>query len=149
MSNWYRCFWVLPLLAGCGARSMNATYDANTASPAPDVFQCLRERIPKIGFTQSSYDLDAQRITALRYDNKERRPDVQFRRLVDRLEFDVSPGSEGAVTKVTATARTFQELITQRGPTEQQENPSKTVTEAAQTLIDQCGTPVDSTKVPG
>ena len=136
MSNWYRCFWVLPLLAGCGARSMNATYGANTASPAPDVFQCLRERIPKVGFTQSSYDLDAQRITALRYDNKERRPDEQFRRLVDRLEFDVSPVSEGAVTKVTATARTFQELITQRGPTEQQENPSKPVTEAAQTLID-------------
>lgn len=149
MSNWYGFFWLLPLLAGCGARSLNATYDANTASPAPDVFQCLRERIPKVGFTQSSYDLDDQRITALRYNNKERRPDVQFRRLVDRLEFDVSPGSEGAVTKVTATARTFMELITQRGPTEQQENPSKTVTEAAQTLIDQCGTPVDSTKVPG
>ena len=149
MSNWYRCFWVLPLLAGCGARSMNATYDASTASPAPDVFQCLRERIPKVGFTQTSYNLDTQRITAQRYDYKERRPDVQFRRLVDRLEFDVGPGSEGAVTKVTTTAQTFQELITQRGPTEQQEKPSKTVTEAAQTLIDQCGTPVDSTKVPG
>ena len=148
-SNWYRSLWVLPLLAGCGGRSMNALYDVSTASPAPDVFQCLRERIPKVGFSQTSYDLDAQRLTAVRYDNESRRPDVQFRRLVDRLEFDVNPGSEGAVTKITATARTFQELSTQRGPTEQQENPSKTATEAARTLIDQCGTPVDSTKVPG
>jgi len=149
VSNWYRFFWVLPLLGGCGARSMNATYDANTASPAPDVFQCLRERIPKVGFTQTSYDLDAQRLTAQRYDDKARRPDVQFRRLVDRLEFDVGPGSEGAVTKLTVTAKTYAELTTQRGPTEQQEKPSRTVTETAQTLIDQCGTPVDSTKVPG
>lgn len=149
MSNRYRFFWVLPLLAGCGARSMNATYDASTATPAPDVFQCLRERIPKVGFTQTSYDLDEQRLTAQRYDNKARRPDVQFRRMVDRLEFDVSPGTEGVVTKVTATATTYAELTTQRGPTEEQEKPSKAVTEAAQTLIDQCGTPVDSTKVPG
>lgn len=149
MSNWFRFSWVLPLLAGCGARSMNATYDASTALPAPDVFQCLRERIPKVGFSQTSYDLDAQRLTAQRYDNNARRPDVQFRRVVDRLEFDVGPGSEGAVTKLVVTAKTYAELTTQRGPTEQQEKPSKTVTEAAQALIDQCGTPVDSTKVPG
>jgi hypothetical protein len=128
---------------------MNAIYDANSASPAPDVFQCLRERIPKVGFSQTSYDVDAQRITARRYDYKARRPDVQFRRLVDRLELDVGPGTEGAVTKVTTTAKTYIESTTQRGPTEEQTKPSTTVTEAAQTLIDQCGTPVDSTKVPG
>ena len=149
MSNWYRSLWVLPLLAGCGGRSLNAMYDVSTASPAPDVFQCLRERIPKVGFTQTSYDVDAQRLTAQRYDNKARRPDVQFRRLVDRVEIDVNPGSEGVVTRVTATAKTYRELTTQRGPTEEQEKPSKTATDAAQTLIDQCGTPVDSTKVPG
>jgi hypothetical protein len=65
---------------------------------------------------------------------------VRFHRLVDRLEIEAVPASGGsAMTQLTVTARTFAELATQRGPTEEQERPSETVRKAAQKIVERCG----------
>jgi hypothetical protein len=89
------------------------------------------------------------RITARRFDETVRRPDVTFRRLVDRLEIQVAPGTGNAVTNIAVDAKTFAEYNTHRGPTEEQEKTSTTAQTAAQTLIQKCSQPVDSTSVPG
>jgi hypothetical protein len=109
------------LLAGCtGAGSMNTMLSAASPSPVPDV---------------KDY-----RVTAKHYDEKVTRPDVRFHRLVDRLEVEAVPASGGgALTQLTVTARTFAELATHRGPTEEQERPSETVRDAAQKIVERCG----------
>src|SRR5919106_522674 len=88
-------------------------------------------------------------VTARKSDEKQRRPDVQFRRIVDRIEIDVGPASDGALTNITVDAKTFAELTTQRGPTEVQEKTSDTAREAGQTILQKCSQPVDSLSVPG
>ena len=117
--------------------------------PAPDAFECLRNQLKSVGFAQTSYDADEMRITARKYDETVRRPDVTFRRLVDRLEMQVAPGTGDAITNIAVDAKTFAEYNTHRGPTEEQEKTSTTAQTAAQTLIQKCSQPVDSTSVPG
>jgi hypothetical protein len=137
------------MLAACNNAPLARTLTATSPSPAPDVFQCAREQLKAIRFDQSSIDLEAQRVTARRYDEKARRPDVQFRRVVDRLEIEAVPSAEAGVTTLEVTARTFGEYTTQRGPTENQEKTSETALSAAQTILQQCSQPVDSLSVPG
>jgi hypothetical protein len=137
------------LLTGCSNAPLGRTLTATSPSPAPDVFQCARNQLKAVKFVQNSIDLDAQRITARRYDETVRRPDVQFRRIVDRLEIQALPAGEDAVTTLEITARTFGEYTTQRGPTETQEKTSDTVLAAAQTILQKCSRPVDSLSVPG
>jgi hypothetical protein len=129
------------LLAGCavGGGQLAHNTSAASAAPAPDAFECARNQIKAVGFTQSSYDTDELRLTARRNDETARRPDVQFRRMVDKLEVDVSPGSGGEMSRITVVARTFAELTTHRGPTEEEEKPSETVRAAAKTILDKCG----------
>jgi len=140
------------LLAGCAAGGKFAqSVSAASAAPAPDAFACARNQIKAVGFTQSSYDTDELRLTARKNDDTARRPDVQFRRMVDKLEIDVAPGSAGEVSRITVVARTFAELTTHRGPTEEEEKPSETVRAAAQTIVDKCGgevTPAAADSVP-
>jgi hypothetical protein len=113
------------------------------------VFQCARDQLKQIQFDQSSIDLDARRLNARRLDETVRRPDVQFRRVVDRLEIEATPSAEGPATTLEVTARTFGEYVTQRGPTETQEKTSERALSAAQTILQKCSQPVDSTSVPG
>ncbi len=136
-------------LVACNNAPMARTLTATSPSPAPDVFQCARNQLKAIRFDQSSIDLESQRVTARRYDEKTRRPDVQFRRIVDRLEIEAVPSGESAVTTLEVTARTFGEYTTQRGPTENQEKTSETALSAAQTIIQKCSQPVDSLSVSG
>ena len=72
------------------------------------------------------------RLTARKNDDKARRPDTQFRRVVDRIEFEVRPGTGGRVTEITGEAKTFAEYSTQRGPTEEQEKTSETAQHGGQ-----------------
>jgi hypothetical protein len=102
-----------------------------------------------VDFTQTSYDVEELRITARKFDLTQRRPDVQFRRIVDRLEIVVAPGTGEAMSTITVDAKTFAEYTTHRGPTEEQEKTSTTARSAAQTLLQRCSQPVDSTSVPG
>ena len=127
------------LLAGCAGGQLAQSLSTASAAPAPDAFACARDQIKAVDFTQSSYDTEELRVTARKHDESVRRPDVQFRRLVDRLEVDVDPGSAGEISRITVMARTFAELTTHRGPTEEEEKPSQAVRAAAQAIVDKCG----------
>ena len=128
------------MLAGCAAGGkLGHSVTAPSAAPAPDAFACAREQLKAVGFSQSSYDTDELRVTARRIDPDARRSDVQFRRNVDKLEIDVAPGSAGEMSRLTVVARTFAELTTHRGPTEEEEKASEAARQAAQTIVDKCG----------
>lgn len=130
----------LSLLAACGAATMESTLTAASPSPVPDVFACARQQVKALDFDQTSLDVKDYRLTARRYDEKVTRPDVRFHRLVDRLEIEAVPASEsGALTKLSVTARTFADVSTHRGPTEEQERASETVRTAAQKIVERCG----------
>jgi hypothetical protein len=143
------CLVAIGLLGACSNSPLAMTLTAPSPAPAPDVFQCARAQLKAIQFDQSSIDLNDQRLTARRYDLTARRPDVQFRRLVERLEIQAIPGDGQAMTTLKVTARTFAEYTTQRGPTEEQERTSETARDAAQTIVQKCVQPVDSLSVPG
>jgi hypothetical protein len=142
-------FFVGLALSGCGGAVRTTSLTGTSPAPAPDAFECLRNQLKPVGFAQTSYDTDELRITARKYDETTRRADVTFRRLVDRLEITVAPGTGDAVTNIAVDAKTFAEYNTHRGPTEEQEQTSTTARSAAQTLIQKCSQLVDSTSVPG
>jgi hypothetical protein len=122
---------------------------AASPAPTPDVFACARGQLKANRFDQTSIDVNDNRLTARKYDETVTRPDVSFRRLVDRLEIDVAPGAGGdTVTTVSVKARTFAETMNQRGPTETQERTSEGAKAAAQAIVDKCSHPVDSLRVP-
>jgi hypothetical protein len=130
------------LVGACGANRPLATSFAGTSpTPAPDAFTCVREQLKALGYTQTSYDTDHLRVAVRRYDENARRPDTQFRRMVHRIEADVDPGSGGAITAITITAKTFAEYTTQRGPTEVQELTDPQLQKDAQTVLNRCGAP--------
>lgn len=133
------CLAAMCLLVGCSGAPLATTLTVASPSPAQDVFQCARQQLKTIQFDQSSIDVNEQRLNARRFDETARRPDVQFRRVVDRLEIEALPSGGASVTTLKVTARTFAEYTTQRGPTEEQERTSETARQAAQTLIDRCG----------
>jgi hypothetical protein len=140
----------LALVAGCGGGApLATTISAPSPVPAPDAFSCLRNQLKTIGFSQQSYDQDELRLTARKIDEDTRRPDTQFRRMIDRIEFDVEPGTGGNITEIIGEASTFAEYSTERGPTEEQQKASETATNAVKTLIDKCKAPVDSIPTPG
>jgi hypothetical protein len=64
--------------------------------------------------------------------------------MIDRIEFQVRPGTGEAISEITGDAKTFAEYSTQRGPTEEQQKPSETAQQAVKTLIHKCSAPVDS-----
>jgi hypothetical protein len=146
----YRSLLITLLTAGCAGGQMTSSYMAASPSPTPNVFACVRGQLKANHFDQTSIDVDENRLTARKYDETVRRPDVTFRRLVDRLEIEVAPGAGGdSVTTLSVKARTFGETVNQRGPTEEQERTSETARVAAQSIVDKCSRPVDSLSVPG
>lgn len=134
-------------LAACAGAALASTLSRTTPVPPPDAFACVQKELKQVGFAQTSYDTDELRVTARKFNESARRPDVQFRRLVDRIEVQVSPEADGT-TRLTAEAATFAELTTQRGPTEEQEKTSETARAAAEAVLQHCSAPVDSTRVP-
>jgi hypothetical protein len=142
------CLVALSILAGCSNAPYATALTASSPSPASDVLQCARNQLKAIRFDQTSIDVEDHRLTARKFDETARRADVQFRRMVDRLEIEAAPASDG-LTTVKVTPRTFAEYTTQRGPTEVQEKTSTTAQAAAETLLQKCSQPVDSASVPG
>jgi hypothetical protein len=145
---------VLPLLvlgtglAGCAGGAFASTISGTSPAAPPDAFECIRNQLGKVGFRQTSYNTEELRVAGHQYDETTRRSDTQFRRLVNRVEFQVSPSADGT-TSMTAEAATFAELTTHRGPTEEQEKTSEKARSTAETVLQRCSAPVDSTKVPG
>jgi hypothetical protein len=136
--NSSRPLLALVLTAGCAGASMTTSLSGTSPVPTPDAFTCVREQLKALEFTQTSIDLQENRVTAKKFDEKARRADTQFRRMVDRLEVRVGPGSGSEITAIQVDAMTFQELTTQRGPTEVQERTSEAARTAAETLLQRC-----------
>ena len=134
--------------AGCAGGSLTTTATQTSPAAAPDAFSCVRKQLGAVGFSQTSYDAERLRVAARRFDETQRRPDTQFRRMVDRLEIEVAPGTGEALSTITVQASTFAELTTQRGPTEVQERASETARAAAETILRECGRGADDTGVP-
>ena len=112
--------WMSPLLlllGACAGKPIAASFASAATAPQPDVFACLRKQIGAEGWSQESYDTGEYRVSARKYDLDARRPDVQFRRLIHRVTFDVDPGGESEITTIRVDAATYAEYPTQRGPT--------------------------------
>jgi len=134
----YRAVSLLAVVIGCASPSFTVTSAAATPKPVADAYACIRAGIGPIGYTQTSYDVDAHRLTARRYNEAVRRPDVRFRRMVDELEIEVRPDSTGK-SAIVVSSRTFAEYMTERGQTLIQEAASDSVRAAAQTVLASCG----------
>jgi hypothetical protein len=147
--GFHRPLLIVVFTAACAGGQMTSSYMAASPAPTPDVFACTRKQLKANRFDQTSIDVNDNRLTARKYNENVTRPDVTFRRLVDRLEIEVAPGAGGdTVTTVSVKARTFAETVNQRGPTEEQERTSDTAKAAAQSIVDKCSHPVDSLTVP-
>ena len=134
-------YWALPpigLAIACASTSYTVTATAATPKPVADVYACVRAGIAPIGYTQTSYDVDAHRLTARRFNEATHRPDVRFRRMVDELEIDVRADSTGR-SAITVASRTFAEYMTERGQTLVQETASDSVLAAGQAVLAACG----------
>ena len=123
-------------LAGCAHAYTSPTTVKTSAAPGV-VFDCVKQQIGVLGYKTSSIDTDALRVNASKIDQKTRRSDTQFRRILQKLEVEVAPGADGQ-TSLEVVPHTFGEYTTQRGPTEVEEKPSADVTGDAQRLIQAC-----------
>jgi hypothetical protein len=130
-------FGILALLSACAQRYAAASIARTSVAPE-EAFDCVKRELPNLGFKQSSSDVAEHRIIGTKYDTEARRADVQFRRLVHRLEVEVGPDASGQ-TSIEAQGHTFAEYTTQRGPTEIEEKASSEVKDAAQKLLETCG----------
>jgi hypothetical protein len=128
----------LLLLGACGGGSYPATLTASPATSPTDAIACARTKLNALGYQQTSFDQVELRVTARKIDNKVHRADPQFRRNVDRLEVQATPAAAGN-TSLTVTGRTFAELETHRGPTEEEERASAEVKRSTQAIVDACG----------
>jgi hypothetical protein len=90
-----------------------------------------------LGYKPTSIDEDQHRISGTKVDMTTRRPDTQFRRILQRLEVEVGPEADGQ-TGIVVQGRTFGEYTTQRGPTEVEEKASEEVKAASQQLLERC-----------
>jgi hypothetical protein len=124
-------------LSGCGQKTFAAPASARTSAGPDDTFACVKKQLGELGYKQTSSDVAEHRITAAKIDYKTRRPDVQFRRMLNKLDVDVAAEADGQ-TSIQAVGRTFAEYSTHRGPTEEEEKASDQVTSDAQTLVERC-----------
>jgi hypothetical protein len=132
----YRLVLGASLLLACAQRYAASATIQTTAAP-DEAFDCVKRRLIALGYKQTSLDVDERRVSGAKIDTKSRRPDTQFRRMLDKLEIEVAPGADGQ-TGIEVQGRTFAEYTTQRGPTEVEEKPSDDVKAATQQLLEHC-----------
>lgn len=124
-------------LSACGQKSFSSPVSIRTSAAPEDTFACVKKQLGELGYKQTSLDASEHRITATKIDYRSRRPDVQFRRMLNKLDVDVAAEADGQ-TSIEALGRTFAEYTTHRGPTEEQEKASEQVNADAQTLLERC-----------
>lgn len=124
------------LSAGCGS-TLYLTADGRSPRTPVEVFDCVKNQIPALGYTQTSIDVENHRIIARQYDREARFADSRFRRMIERLTVEVEGSAGGA--RIRIDAHTFAELATLRGPTEIEQEASPRVRAAAQSLLEACG----------
>ena len=130
----------LLLVGACGAPSYPTTLTASPDASPPDVMACARAKLRPLGYQVTSFDEIEFRVTARKIDNSTHRADPQYRRNVDRIEVQATPGADGK-TSLTVTGRTFAELETHRGPTDEEERASADVKQSSQAILDACSKP--------
>jgi hypothetical protein len=134
---YHRGFWAgAALLAACGQRLATPVTGRTAASPE-ETFDCVKKQLRELGYKQSSIDVDARRVSGTKIDDKTRRSDTQFRRMLNKIDVEVSPQADGQ-TGIAIVGRTFAEYTTQRGPTEVEEKASNEVRTAQQQVADRC-----------
>jgi hypothetical protein len=133
----YPVLWVSALLlAGCAQRLATPVSARSSAGPE-ETFECVKQQLKELGYRQSSIDVDAHRISGTKIDDKTRRADTQFRRMLNKIDVEVAAQADGQ-TGIEVTGRTFAEYTTQRGPTEVEEKASNEVRTAQQQLVERC-----------
>jgi hypothetical protein len=133
-----RCLALTALLllpAGCSG-TLYLTIRGKSPREPKDVLECAKSQIPLLGYNQTSIDVEGHRITARKYDRDARLSDTRFQRMIERLSIEIGKADGGAQLKIGA--HTFAELMTQRGPTEVEQDASPGVRAAAQTLLEAC-----------
>jgi hypothetical protein len=127
----------LLVLPACGQKTFaNAVTTRSSAGPE-ETYACVKKQLAELGYKQTSNDVSEYRVSGTKYDYKTRRADVQFRRMVNKLDIDVAAEADGQ-TGITATGQTFAEYTTHRGPTEEQEKASSEVNADAAQLMERC-----------
>src|SRR5262245_2592318 len=100
----------LLLPARCGS-VLYSNVHGKAARPPAEVFECVRNQISVLGYTQTSYDVHDRRLTARQYDFKTKIADTTFRRMIERLNVEIKDtGGGGAELQVQA--HTFAEYFT-------------------------------------
>jgi hypothetical protein len=125
------------LVLGACAQRYAAPASIRTAAGPDETFDCVKRQLSAMGYKQTSIDVDEHRISGTKIDMKSRRADTQFRRMLDKLEVEVSPQADGQ-TGIDVQGRTFAEYTTQRGPTEVEEKPSAEVQTSTKQLLERC-----------
>ena len=126
----------LLLLPACGQHYAEPASVQTSAGPDA-AFDCVKRQLPTLDYKQRSIDVAEHRITAQKYDLEARRSDVQFRRLIHRMEIEVGANA-GGQTSIDVISHTIADYTTQRGPTEVEEKASPEVKEDAQKLLKAC-----------
>ena len=131
--------WIVAavVVTACGQNTYSTATRTSTTAGPDETYACVKKQLGELGYKQTSNDADELRVTGSKFDYESRRPDVQFRRMVNKLEVDVAPDADGTTT-INALGRTFAEYSTQRGPTEQEEKPSRQVQSDTETLFERC-----------
>jgi hypothetical protein len=124
-------------LAGCGQKTFSTPVSGRSSAGPEETYTCVKKQLGELGYKQTSNDASEFRVTGNKFDYETRRADVQFRRMVNKLDVDVAAEADGQ-TGINVEARTFAEYATHRGPTEEQEKPSSQVSEDAAQLIERC-----------
>jgi hypothetical protein len=133
----HRVLWASALLlAGCGQR-LATPVSARTSAGPDETFDCVKRQLKELGYKQTSIDANEHRISATKIDDKTRRPDTQFRRMLSKIDVEVAPQADGQAG-IEVKGRTFAEYTTQRGPTEVEEKASDEVRAAQQQLLEKC-----------
>jgi hypothetical protein len=137
----YPFLGALALLGACGGPgSLPIAVTASPSSSPPDAMACVKAKLDTLGYAPVSYDQTDYLLVARRIDNSLHRADPQYRRNVDRIEIQATPGADGK-TSLKITGRSYGEYETHRGPTETEEPASANARQAAQALVDACGKP--------
>lgn len=134
----YPILGALVLLGACGRGSFPIALTASPSSSPPDAIACARAKLDTLGYAPTSFDQTDLRLTARKTDDSIHRADPQYRRNIDRVEAQATPGANGTTT-LSITGRTFAEFETHRGPTEQEEPASADVRHSVQAVVDACG----------
>lgn len=124
------------VLSACG-QTLSQPINTRTSAGPQDAFACVRKGLNELGYKQTSHDESSLRVSASKIDSKSRRPDVQFRRMHNKLDIQVAAEADGQ-TSIEALPRTFAEYTTQRGPTEEQEKASGQARADAKQLLERC-----------